>query len=127
MNDDWTIEKDGEVRWQGILVHEYVPGEYTHPMRTEPDCRDCGESRLSPVHQTPTPTPTTFDCVVTLHTEQEAVITLTGLERDDLGETVLREMALEKLDESGGAEWTTTTAYEDYEWYDGGQAPKGLT
>jgi hypothetical protein len=84
MNDDWTIEKDGEVRWQGILVHEYVPGEYTHPMRTEPDCRDCGEA-------------------------------------------VLREMALEKLDESGGAEWTTTTAYEDYEWYDGGQAPKGLT
>lgn len=53
---------------------------------------------------------------VTLHTEQEAtvVVYLDGdlpAERD-ARDAVLREAALAKLDESGGAEWETTNAWE---------------
>jgi hypothetical protein len=47
------MEGDGQVRWQGIVVHDYVPSDYLRPKRTEPDCDHCGEVRRSPVHGGP--------------------------------------------------------------------------
>jgi hypothetical protein len=52
---DFTVEGDGQVRWQGIVVHDYVPSDYLRPKRTEPDCDHCGEVRRSPVHGSPDP------------------------------------------------------------------------
>jgi hypothetical protein len=60
---------------------------------------------------------TIYDCMVTLHIEQEATVILYGLENNDLSDVELREMALSQLDESGGAEWKTLLAYEDHEWF----------
>lgn len=54
---------------------------------------------------------------VTLHTEQQAtvVVEIADVPTDyDARERALREAALAKLDESGGAEWETASAWESY-------------
>lgn len=55
---------------------------------------------------------------VTLHTEQQAtvVVEIADVPTDyDARERALREAALAKLDESGGAEWETASAYADWQ------------
>lgn len=47
--EDWE-ELNGELRWQGILVHRYVPGTATRVVGLVPLCRDCWETESSPVH-----------------------------------------------------------------------------
>lgn len=34
-----------EARAAATDRHDYEPGETTHPMKTDPDCRVCGEAR----------------------------------------------------------------------------------
>lgn len=54
---------------------------------------------------------------VTLHTEQQAtvVVEIADVPTDyDARERALREAALAKLDESGGAEWESTGGFADW-------------
>lgn len=34
-----------EKRSHFVVDHDYEPGDVTHPMQTDPDCRICGEPK----------------------------------------------------------------------------------
>jgi hypothetical protein len=53
---DWTIGSDGDIRWQGILAHQFSPSGFSRP--ATPGvllCEDCWETESTPVHQPPPP------------------------------------------------------------------------